>query len=503
MAFSSFVGLAAGLPACPMLLGLDKDFREVDASGVPDASADVQPDNACGTGRLVCGGNCIDVTADPNNCGTCGKKCAPGFACAASQCGNDVVQLAAGGGHACARMRAGNVWCWGKNTLAAVGVDAMGDAMCGTQACRPAPIDTGLAAVQDVVLSAQSGCARKGDGTVWCWGSNALGQLGHPGGTAGDVLCGNVACNPKAAQVMGLPAVMQIGAGSSHYCALTTAGAVYCWGSNTSGELGRGTAAGGSSPSAQLVPALAADVKQISSGLGNLSCALKTDTTVWCWGTNVRGALGHPIAGDPLDGANNPYRSTPKQVLDAPGADAQSNVFSGVERVTVQVNGACAKKGAGWLCWGTHGRAALGLGSVFDTAAHPVPAPVNVIPTGVATLAHSYETPCAMDPAGKLFCWGRNDWGTIGNSTFAGSACEGSIPCEAAAQAIAVLGTVDMIATGAVFTLARKTDGTVWSWGANPDARLGHMPGDNGDAAMCAAGTTICNPKPTQIMGLP
>jgi alpha-tubulin suppressor-like RCC1 family protein len=104
---------------------------------------------------------------------------------------------------------------------------------------------------------------------------------------------------------------------------------------------------------------------------------------------------------------------------------------------------------------------------------------------------------------GKLFCWGRNDWGTIGDSTFAGLPCEGAIPCRPDAQPIAILGTVDMIASSGLFALARKSDGTVWSWGANPDARLGHMPSTGGDAAMCATGTTICNPKPTQLMGLP
>lgn len=501
--FFGFAGLLAVLPGCPMILGLDKDFRDI---GQPDAGeasadapADVQPENACGNGRLICNGSCIDVTADTNNCGVCGRKCGQGFTCAMGQCGNDVVQLAAGGAHGCVVLRAGKVWCWGNNTLAAVAQGTMGDMMCGTQKCRPAPLDTGLDSAAEVVLAAASGCARKSDGTVWCWGSNGLGQLGHTANTNGDVTCGATPCNPKPVQVMGLPAVQQIGAGYSHYCALTTTGAVYCWGSNTSGELGRQTAAGGSSPSAQLVPALSGNVKQLSTGLGYLSCALKMDGTVWCWGSNIRGGLGHATAGDPLDGALQPYSSTPQQIL----KDNQNNPFTGLERVSTQWNGGCAKKGTSWFCWGNHGRAALGFGAGFDTAVHATPAAVTVVPTGVATLAHSYETPCAIDPMGKLFCWGRNDWGAIGDSTFAGLPCEGAIPCRPDAQPIAVLGAVDMVTTNSVFALARKPDNTVWSWGANPDARLGHVPGMGGDAMTCATGTTFCNPKPTQIMGLP
>jgi len=501
---SAGIALALLLPGCPMILGLDKDYTDIGQAdsgadaNTPDTPADTPPENACGNGRLVCSGNCIDVTSDPNNCGVCDKKCAMGFTCAMSACGNDVVQLAAGGYHACVVLRAGKVWCWGNNTLAAVAQPAMGDMTCGTQKCRPTPTDTGLDLVQEVALAANSGCARKADGTVWCWGSSTLGQLGHATNTSGDVMCGMTACNPKPTQVMNLPSVTQIAAGYSHYCALTASGAVYCWGSNTSGELGRGTAFGGSSPSAQLVPALAGNVKQISSGLGYLTCALKMDGTVWCWGTNARGALGHAPNVDPVDGALQPYNSTPQQVL----KDAQNNPFTPVERVSTQWQGACAKKG-GWYCWGFNGRAGLGLGGSFDTANHAAPAAVTVVPTTIATLGHGFETPCAIDTTGKLFCWGRNDWGAIGDGTFAGLTCEGNVPCRPDAQPIAAIGTVDMIAAGSLFAVARKTDGTIWSWGANPDARLGHMPGAGGDAMTCAAGTTQCNTKPTQVMGLP
>src|SRR5437588_12430188 len=92
------------LCGCPAIIGLDKDYvldggSMADAGG-SDAIADVPPENACGMNRLICNGNCIDVAADPMNCGQCGKKCGNGFACLNSQCTDDVVQVAAGGDHA-------------------------------------------------------------------------------------------------------------------------------------------------------------------------------------------------------------------------------------------------------------------------------------------------------------------------------------------------------------------------------------------------------------------
>src|SRR5580765_1046398 len=64
------------LCGCPAILGLDQNYV-LDGGGTSDdggtdAIADVPPENACGMNRLICNGNCIDVAADPMNCGLCG-----------------------------------------------------------------------------------------------------------------------------------------------------------------------------------------------------------------------------------------------------------------------------------------------------------------------------------------------------------------------------------------------------------------------------------------------
>ena len=87
---------------------------------------------------------------------------------------SNVVSLSSGGGyHHCAVLANGTVKCWGDNTSAQIG-DGTYDAR------RIAPVTvTGLNGVVQVSVGERHTCARKSDGTVWCWGSNDTGQLAN------------------------------------------------------------------------------------------------------------------------------------------------------------------------------------------------------------------------------------------------------------------------------------------------------------------------------------
>ena len=137
--------------------------------------------------------------------------------------------------------------------------------------------------------------------------------------------------------------VQQIVAGESHTCALTTAGAVQCWGNNGNGQLGDGSTTGRTTPVA--VPGLGSGVTALAAG-GLHTCALTTAGAVQCWGYNDYGQLG--------DGSAT-HRNTPVAV---------QGLGSGVTALAAGAYHTCALTTAGAAqCWGNNGYGQLGDGS--------------------------------------------------------------------------------------------------------------------------------------------
>jgi hypothetical protein len=218
------------------------------------------------------------------------------------------TQVTVGEFHACARLADGTVTCWGSSTGGKLGRDT------GGVSPAPAGVVPGLTDVVEVRASASSTCARRGDGSVWCWGSNSFGQLGNgsigssrtaagavpgltnvrqldAGGTrvcalrpGGEVQCwGNNETVPTT--VSGLSAsVIQVG--HDHHCAIRTSGEVVCWGPGADAEAGIGRDSGQRTPAANVLGISAGQVVQIVAGQG-ISCALLTSGRVQCWGLDT------------------------------------------------------------------------------------------------------------------------------------------------------------------------------------------------------------------------
>ena len=283
-------------------------------------------------------------------------------------------------------------------------------------------------------------CSLTPSGGLECWGSNASGQLGD--GTTMDRSL-PVAVSGLASGVVAISAGGN-GATFSHTCAVTSAGGVSCWGNNSSGQLGDGTTVSSSVPVA--VSGLASGVAAISAG-GAHTCAGTSAGAALCWGRNLDGQLG--------DGTN--------VGSNVPVPVAVSGLASGVAAISAGGSHTCAVTSAGGgLCWGSNASGQLGDGTTLRSN---VPVAVSGLASGVAAIGAGGHHTCAVTSAGGGLCWGRNDFGELGDGTTA----DRSVP-------VAVSGLssgVAAISVGDDHTCAVSSAGAGLCWGDNSADQLG------------------------------
>ena len=334
----------------------------------------------------------------------------------------NAVSTGLGSRHSCAALANGRVSCWGRGfgaTPALVGgVDA-------------------YVAATGVATGGGSSCLRRSDGRVACWGGNDAGQLGV--GAVGPA-------RPWIGLVSGIPDAGEnttpgdtddryaraVSVGGQHACAILSDGAVGCWGSNASGQLGLSTDLVSGSAEAGLVPSLS-NVRGISAG-ANHTCVVRGDGTVRCWGANESGQLGN----NTTEPSATPVQAT-GMVL--------------VHQVEAGADFTCARDfGAEVECWGDG----------FSNK----PSLVSGV-TATIDLAVGDHHACALFSDGSAKCWGENDFGQLGrgDDEFPGSK----------SQPVDVIGIDQMvqIAAGSQHTCALRSDGSVWCWGANAAGQLG------------------------------
>jgi len=200
-----------------------------------------------------------------------------------------------------------------------------------------------------------------------------------------------------------------ISTGSTHSCAVTTAGGIKCWGYNGAGRLGNGTFASSNIPVDVVGLGSGSGVVAVSAG-GAHSCAVVRGGViggaVWCWGFNGSGELGNA---DPFLASSN----VPVQVSGL-GSD------SGVVAVSAGDSHVCAMTSVGVVwCWGYNASGRLGDASTTDSN---VPVQVSGLGSGAVAISAGSSYSCAVITGGTVKCWGDNGSGQLGNgSTGAGS----------------------------------------------------------------------------------
>ncbi|MFM8601503.1 MAG: RCC1 domain-containing protein, partial [Actinomycetota bacterium] len=182
-----------------------------------------------------------------------------------------------GGRHVCAAATGGAVWCWGDDDRHQLGTNA--DSTLAVNV--PGPADS-ITMARSVATGLEYSCAVLTVDSVSCWGRNQLAQLGRGSVTPA------VTAAPAAVSI-GAP-VSKVAAGRAFACALTTAGAVWCWGENSAGQVGDATAG-----SPRLAPAQVSNLGGTAVDLvagGAHACAVLSTGDVRCWGDNTAGQLG-------------------------------------------------------------------------------------------------------------------------------------------------------------------------------------------------------------------
>jgi alpha-tubulin suppressor-like RCC1 family protein len=383
--------------------------------------------------------------------------------------------VTAGTVHSCA-IESGKAYCWGDNSVGELGNGTT------VNSSVPVAVSTrGVLAGQTLTQITASGghvCALDSAGAAFCWGSNDVGQLGNNSTADSSVPVAVLASGALAGQ-----ALTQITSGNLDTCALDSAGAAFCWGWNDDGELGDGNTSDSSVPVAvQASGVLAGKVlTEITSGLRH-TCAVDTAGTAFCWGNNDSGQLGN---------ASTTSSSVPVAVL-------ASGVLAGKTLLQISAGEVhtCALDSAGAaFCWGDNADGGLGNGTTTGSSG-----PVAVSTSGalagqsLTQISAGESYTCAVDAAGAAFCWGVNTSGVLGNGGIANTSVAAAVNTHGVLAGKALV----QITAGGDHTCAVDNAGALYCWGQNTSGDLG-----NGGSSVSTVPVLTGPHAPTGLAAVP
>lgn len=325
-------------------------------------------------------------------------------------------------------IRDGDVYCWGQGEEGQIGPDGP------LIATRPMRVTT-IPKATKIAAALYHVCMLGEAGDVWCWGGNEYGRIGVPPPQQLLALPGGPRTDPLRVDLPGPAIDIAVSDGST--CAVLATGAVWCWGRNGAGQLGRGVT---SADDAVNLPAAVMNIsnaRRISID-DDSACALRADQTIACWGENGRGLIdasqmARTIA-TPVDG------------------------FAGVTAIAVGGDHLCAVIDGRVGCRGAGTSGELGNGEVEDST----DVVYSTLDDAIEIEAGASHT-CVVRATGAAACWGDNEL-TLGDGTF-----------EARSTPTQVVGLDDAIAisTGEYSTCAARASGAVTCWGYGARGLLG------------------------------
>ena len=316
--------------------------------------------------------------------------------------GGRAVQISAGREHTCALLDTGKVRCWGANAVGQLGYGHTRDI-----GDDEAPASVGDVPLDEPVTQVAAGafhtCALLASGRVRCWGDSPEGQTGQgiDRSSIGDDEL------PTAYPSLELGAkVTQLVSAHGSPCVLLEGGSVRCWGPIPGSGVDRYTPAAKYPVVALGVPAI-----RLASGVGaRRVCAITSAGALRCWGGGLYGSVGYAFETDDV-GVTRSDLPTPAKLGDVPlaGDGRVTGVAPGGEHTCTLLDNGHVR------CWGANQFGVLGPGSPERVLARDA-VEIDVGGRVVDISSGTFHT-CAVLDTGSVRCWGINADGQLGYGT--------------------------------------------------------------------------------------
>jgi alpha-tubulin suppressor-like RCC1 family protein len=306
-----------------------------------------------------------------------------------------------------------------------------------TNVSTPVTTLAGGSSWKQVSTGTEHTAAIKTDGTLWTWGAGANGRLGNT------VVTGNI--STPVTTFAGGTDWKQVSTRTEHIAAVKTDGTLWTWGSAVDGRLGNAvTLIARSTPVTTF--AGGTNWKQVAAG-DNHTAAIKTDGTLWTWGNASFGQLGN---------ANLTERSTPVTTF-AGGNNWKQVVAGNAYTAAVKTDGTL------WA-WGLNTSGQLGNATIL---ARSTPVTTFAGGTDWKLLNAGDRHTAAIKTDGTLWTWGYASSARLGTND---TTPNRSTPVTTFAGG----SNWKQVAAGTTHTAAIKTDGTLWTWGLGSSGQLGN-----------------------------
>jgi alpha-tubulin suppressor-like RCC1 family protein len=329
--------------------------------------------------------------------------------------------------------------------------------------------------VEHVATSLFSTCVLLSDRSVKCWGSNLSGQLGR-----GNKQPVTKPVSIDSVSITTAPGdhVEQIVVGEMHACALLSSNAVRCWGNNDFAQLGQGNLdwigddeLPSDAPALSVVTETGVRIKSLAAGPLD-TCALLSNGHMKCWGKSDFGELGDGEAGSYLVG-DDELPSSRDDIVLTNGPETVKQLVIGYHHMCMLLSDASVR------CWGRSDILGYGANAPQLPQRARYAPPVSIAPPGqfVTELSAGWFHTCALTSDGSVRCWGIGVYGQLGLGS-TDSVGDDELPSDVPPIQLTNLPGVEAVALSSGqgdHTCALLSDGSAKCWGYNAGGQLGDV----------------------------